>query len=207
MAAYWSAARFRYGFEFDAARAADTPYLRGFCPVARHRRVFHNRVIVDIGPVIAGYVFAEYDRGDAERWHQVAKLPGFVGWLGGEFPEPCRRGVVEDLIARADPDSWLMAFDDQPDDGIFYERGTCCLVALGSEKLRGVVEQMERGAATARVRVFGLFGRELTTDVAVASLTPVKLKDTNARRTFYDLEPVKSRHSSPQFGRQRRYVA
>jgi hypothetical protein len=134
MAVYWSACRFNYGFEFDAARAADTPYLRGFCPVAKQRRVFRNKVITDVRPVIAGYAFAEY--GDAARWHQVARLPGFIGWLGGEFPEPCKRGVVEDLIARAD-DNWLMSFDDKAEDGPYLERGTCVLVALGSENCAG----------------------------------------------------------------------
>jgi hypothetical protein len=66
---------------------------------------------------------------------------------------------------------------------------------------------MQRGASAARVRVLGLFGRELITDVAVAALTVVKLKDVTARKSFYDLAEVKSRHCSPQFGRQRRYVA
>lgn len=109
----WHIARFMCGFEERAARALDG--LGGwsaFCPLEKHAWIAHGKKREMLRPVISGCVFVEGVSADAYRWHDVAALEGFIGFLGSdqEKPDPVRMGDQMDCdgnVTRMGVASWL----------------------------------------------------------------------------------------------------
>ena len=199
----WYAARFRSGEEAAAARAlcnGTVGALVGFCPLVRLRWTHRGSRQERLMPVMAGYVFVEMPPPTgsltspyAYRWQEVATQHGFLGFVGGDRPQPARRAEVEDLVVRACPETWEMAFESPiTPQGAYFERGEAVRIAVSGNTLSGIVEWMRRGAATAKVRVRGLFGIEVHSEVPVACLERVALESKRARKTFYDLAIVNS---------------
>jgi transcription antitermination factor NusG len=165
--------------ELAAARCIDGPLGRAFTPMVRRNWLVRNQRRMALSPVLAGYTFVEIERGDAYRWHEIAAIAGFVG---GADPEPIRKGVVERMIAGADPETWEVVFEPPPEVLPKLKRGDLVVVRSGAfQDMRGVVE-WEENSRRIHCRLEGLFGREMRAAIDVDLLD--ELERPRHRRTY-----------------------
>jgi transcription antitermination factor NusG len=194
----WFAARFLSGYELAAAHKADhgEPGARGFCPIEYrrwfHRGKYHERIY----PVLAGYAFIEMAKGDIVRWHEVAALKGFYGFIGGAVPVPARAGVgagVEALIARS-TDDWVLQAAVLRQERIWLRRGDQVRVAEGVlENCTGQVEWVRPrdGGAVAQVTVRGFFDIEMRVEIPLDYLELLDKTQHKQKDSLLDLPVVR----------------
>lgn len=158
----WHAARFVAGYELKGARRVHgTPTLpwygdpisqRAFCPVERKTWVHRGTKQMRLQPVLAGYTFVEMTRGCAYRWQEVSAAPGFLGFIGGEYPDPVICPWFESILEAAD-DDWVVDLAPARVEASMLRRGDRVRLAtptklLGGEKSQsceGVVEYLRDG--------------------------------------------------------------
>ena len=142
MTVSWFAARFMSGYELSAAIAINHEQ-RSFCPVERRRWINKGTRHEKLYPILTGYVFIEMHIGDAYRWYEAKDQRGFLGFIGSMLaPAPIRAGIVEDLMARADPQTWEMEFEelDQRSSRPSFDRGDCVRIRDGTRKASTLVD-------------------------------------------------------------------
>lgn len=171
----WFVARFLSGYEEPAARALDRgePGARSFCPLETRRWQHRGRQLERCVPVLSGYVFVEMTRNDVYRWHGAAEQPGFLGFIGGELPQPALDGRVEDLLSRV-TETWLLELDTLKVVASDFDRGDRVRVTEGFlENLIGHVEWTRRHpdyGPVAQVLLRGLFAGEVRAELSVQCL-------------------------------------
>lgn len=98
----WYVVQTRSQREAGVALQLEAQNFRAFLP-RMTRTVRHARKLRLVeAPVFPGYLFVSLDL-QRDRWRSVNGAFGAVGLImGGEFPTPTPRGVVESLLAHAD---------------------------------------------------------------------------------------------------------
>lgn len=186
----WFVARFYHGFEEKAARAVDGEAARGFCPIEVRSWVARGKRHELEVPVLPGYVFVEMQRGDPYRWHEVARRPGFLGFIGGAWPEPALDGRIDDLVARSTED-WRLELSALSENSAILRRGDLVKVITGPLKdLDGHVEWTRQDSTygpVVQVKLRGLFAvNEIRAELMVRTLERLTARPLKVK-SFLDL--------------------
>lgn len=182
----WFVARFLSGYEEAAARGLDLGKVgaRGFCPLETRRWEHRGKHLERRVAVLAGYVFVEMARFDAYRWHDAAGQPGFLGFIGGELPQPVLDGRVEDMLIRSDYE-WTLSLEPLKEQVSEIERGDRVLVIEGLlSNLIGHVEWIRRHpdyGLVVQCTLTGLFAGEIRAELPIQQLEKVKRLDKRER--------------------------
>lgn len=83
----WHAICIRYGNEVEAnSYLRTTVGIETFFPTRQRVQIRRGRRTEHTVPHLDRYVLAKFDNTDARLWHEIAAAPGFVTFLGGEYP-------------------------------------------------------------------------------------------------------------------------
>ncbi len=138
--------------------------FRTFLPCFRKRRSHAGRIDHVLAPLFPRYAFVGLDL-KADRWRSVNGTVGVHHLVShGDWPAPVPAGVVEDLIAQADPAGTVA-----PATLLTFEKGDrLCIVDGAFAKQVGRYERMTADQRV--VLLLDLLGREIEAMVPLAAV-------------------------------------